>query len=99
MLTMPVTLVARELCFSKPQIITNYLTTTTTQEKPDRFALLIIEKEVASNIDYSGLIAESVAGNRVRWISSRKRNRDGKSYIKIYNFTVNLKETGQKCII
>ncbi|KAL4084141.1 hypothetical protein QTP88_027976 [Uroleucon formosanum] len=57
-LTMPVTTATCERSFSKLKLIKNYLRSTMGQERLSNLAILSIEQEIASKIDYTSIIEE-----------------------------------------
>ncbi|KAL4149384.1 hypothetical protein QTP88_003345 [Uroleucon formosanum] len=57
-LTMPVTTATCERSFSKLKLIKNYLRSTMGQERLSNIAILSIEQEIASKIDYTSIIEE-----------------------------------------
>uniref|UniRef100_A0AAV2KYQ8 HAT C-terminal dimerisation domain-containing protein n=1 Tax=Knipowitschia caucasica TaxID=637954 RepID=A0AAV2KYQ8_KNICA len=61
LLTIPVTVASGERSFSKLKLIKNYLRTSMSQDRLCGLALLSIEKEIASKLDYKDLIAEFAA--------------------------------------
>ena len=61
LLTIPVTVASGERSFSKLKIIKNYLRTLMSQDRLCGLALLSIEHEMSSKLDYKDLIAEFAA--------------------------------------
>lgn len=61
LLTIPITVASSERSFSKLKLIKNYLRTTMSQERLCGLALLSIEKDIASKLDYNDFIAEFAA--------------------------------------
>ncbi|MBW0529459.1 hypothetical protein O181_069174 [Austropuccinia psidii MF-1] len=57
-LTMPVTTASCERSFSKLKLIKNYLRSTMGQERLSNLAILSIEQEIASKMDYTSIIEE-----------------------------------------
>ena len=55
-LTIPVTVASGERSFSKLKLIKNYLRSTMKQDRLNGLAMLSIEKDVASELDYSSVI-------------------------------------------
>ncbi|KAH1170141.1 hypothetical protein KIL84_001126 [Mauremys mutica] len=70
LLTIPVTAASRSEVFPNLKMIKNYLRTTMSQERLGGRAILSIETEVASNLDYHNLIAEFATG-KSRWMDFR----------------------------
>ncbi|XP_050547907.1 uncharacterized protein LOC126909513 [Daktulosphaira vitifoliae] len=64
-LTMPVTTATCERSFSKLKIIKNYLRSTMVQERLTNLAILSIEHEIASKMDYT-LVIEEFASKKAR---------------------------------
>lgn len=58
LLTVPVTVASAERSFSKLKLIKNYLRSTMSQDRLCGLAMLSIEKDIASTLDYEGLISE-----------------------------------------
>ncbi len=58
LLTIPVTVASGERSFSKLKLIKNYLRTTMSQERLCGLAMLSIERDVASDLDYGNLMME-----------------------------------------
>jgi hypothetical protein len=56
MLTIPVTVASAERSFSKLKLIKSYLRSTMSQQRLNGLALLAIEKEMLTEIDYNSLI-------------------------------------------
>jgi hypothetical protein len=56
MLTIPVTVASAERSFSKVKLIKSYLRSTMSQQRLNGLALLAIEKEMLTEIDYNSLI-------------------------------------------
>lgn len=57
-LTMPVTTASCERSISKLKLIKNYLRSTMGQERLSNLAILSIEQEIASKMDYTSIIEE-----------------------------------------
>jgi hypothetical protein len=66
LLTLPVSVASCELSFSKINLIKSHLRSTMSQDRFTNLAILSIEKEVASSIDFSDVIKDFAA------IKSRK---------------------------
>jgi len=58
LLTVPVTVASAERSFSKLKLIKNYLRSTMSQDRFCGLAILSIEKDIASTLDYNDLIHE-----------------------------------------
>ena len=58
LLTIPVTVASAERGFSKLKLIKTYLRSTMTQDRLVDLALISIENDLASSLDYASLIAE-----------------------------------------
>lgn len=58
LLTIPVTVASAERSFSKLKLIKTYLRSTMTQDRLVRLALISIENDIASSLDYASLIDE-----------------------------------------
>lgn len=58
LLTVPVSTASAERSFSKLKLIKNYLRSTMSQERLSALAVLSIEANIASNLDYDTVIRE-----------------------------------------
>lgn len=58
MLTIPVSTASAERSFSKLKVIKNYLRSTMSQERLSALAVLSIEADIASKLDYDTVIKE-----------------------------------------
>ncbi|XP_025093775.1 uncharacterized protein LOC112563723 [Pomacea canaliculata] len=58
LLTVPVTVASAERSFSKLKLVKNYLRSTMSQDRLCGLAILSIEKDIASNLEYEDLINE-----------------------------------------
>jgi len=67
LLTMPVTIATCEKSFSKLKLIKNYLRSS--QERLSNLAILSIEQEIASKMDYTSII-EEFASNKVKKVKT-----------------------------
>lgn len=68
LLTIPITVASAERSFSKLKLIKSYLRTSMTQERLTSLAILSIEEDIASNLDYNEIINE-FARNKARKVN------------------------------
>ena len=68
LLTIPVTVASGERSFSKLKLIKNYLRTTMSQERLCGLAIIAIEQDAVSTLDYKDVIAEFAARKARRQI-------------------------------
>ena len=68
LLTFPVTVASGERSFSKLKPIKNYLCTSMSQDRLCRLALLSIEKDIASKLDYKDLMLSLRLRRQRKWL-------------------------------
>lgn len=68
LLTIPITVASAERSFSKLKLIKSYLRTSMTRERLTSLAILSIEEDIASNLDYNEIINE-FARNKARKVN------------------------------